>query len=89
MVELGSDFAPTNDTSYIAVTSELWGVFHELFEESRPRHRAHSWFGKAIYNYIECQYILETTFVVTEEYLGWIPGRQCWLYTFISKALCV
>ena len=33
MVELLSDFTITNDTTYLALTGELWGVFHEFFKE--------------------------------------------------------
>ena len=38
MVKLLTDFSITNDTPYIALTGELWGVFLEFFNEYRPRY---------------------------------------------------
>ena len=40
MMQLGPDFAFRNDTPYLALTDELWGVFQvrELFKEIWPRY---------------------------------------------------
>ena len=32
MTQLRSDFALTNDTPYLALTGELWDVFHKLLK---------------------------------------------------------
>ena len=31
-------FALTNDTLYLALTGEIWGVFRELYQEKSPRY---------------------------------------------------
>ena len=38
MIQLGPDFAFTNDTTYLALMGKLWGVFHEMFKEIWPRY---------------------------------------------------
>ena len=42
MVKLRPDFASTNDTPYLALTGELWGVFCEIYKKNdRDISRAH------------------------------------------------
>ena len=42
MVELWPEFAPTNDTPYLALTGELWGVVPEILKENNhDTHKAH------------------------------------------------
>ena len=36
--EYKSEFESTKDTPYLALTSDLWGVFNEDFEEIRTRY---------------------------------------------------
>ena len=38
MLKLRADFAFTNDTSYSALTGELWGEFREIVNEKWPRY---------------------------------------------------
>ena len=38
MVKLWPGFVFVNDTPYLALTGELWGVFHEIFKEKWPRY---------------------------------------------------
>ena len=33
-----SEFVFTKDTPYLALTGELWGVYHEIFGEKSPRY---------------------------------------------------
>ena len=33
MIQLPPDFAFTNDTPYLALTGELWGVFREILKD--------------------------------------------------------
>ena len=37
MIQIRSEFAFMNDTPYLNLTGELWGVFREIFKENRER----------------------------------------------------
>ena len=37
-IQLWPDFAFTNETPYLVLTGELWGVFRNMFKEIRPRY---------------------------------------------------
>ena len=49
VAKLGSNFALTNDTSYLALTGELWGVFREWFKEKWPRYIESALYRVVIY----------------------------------------
>ena len=38
MVKVRPNFAFMNDTPYLALTGEIWGVIHDIFKEKLPRY---------------------------------------------------
>ena len=77
MVKFRSDLAFTNDTPYLALTGEIWGVFNEFFSENWPR-------------YIES--VLYTSLVQLVTYFCYvnssIEGRNGALYNTLMDNCC-
>ena len=63
--EYGLELEFTKDTSYLALTGELWGVSHDDFPENRPRYNGTALYSRYSDRYQDCSPYLYCHYRVT------------------------